>query len=182
MDHGQLREGLKRLHSYVQRLDFQSTFFEEGPEVPLDSLVIPLHVGEELSMDVSCNFIDVQGTGPLLQFYGQIQLDELVEEADPPVSKERILDFANRLNFILPVGQLLYFTDEGDGDAQQILGMRYAFPTGLQNDAELKKCVEILMLLMQSYELLCSCLILFLDGDSMDSILNTIHGLLNPET
>ena len=109
-------------------------------------------------------------------------MDELVEEADPPVSKERILDFANRLNFILPVGQLLYFTDEGDGDAQQILGMRYAFPTGLQNDAELKKCVEMLMLLMQSYELLCSCLILFLDGDSMDSILNTIHGLLNPET
>ncbi len=178
MDHGQLREGLKKLHSYVQRLDFQSTFFEEGPEVPLDSLVIPLHVGDDLSMDISCNFIDIQDVGSLLQFYGQILLDELIKEADPPVSKERILDFVNRINLILPAGQILYLPDEGDG--QKILGIRYTFPTKLENDSELKKCVEILMLLTQSYELLCSCLLLFVNGDSMDSILDTIRDVLKP--
>lgn len=179
MEQKQLREGLKRLHSYVQQLDLQSTFLEEGPEVLMDSLVIPLQVGE-LNLDISCNYIDIQDVGPLLQFYGQIMLDELIEEAEPPVFEERILDFTNRLNLILPIGQLLYLSDENDGDGQKALGIRYTVPTELEKDSELKKCVKILMLLMRIYEFICSCLILFLDGDSMDSILNTIQQLLNP--
>lgn len=180
MEQKQLREGLKRLHSYVRQLDFQSTFLEAGPEVLMDSLVIPLQVGE-LNIDISCNYIDIQDVGPLLQFYGQIVLDELIDEANPPVFEERILDFVNRLNLILPIGQLLYLSDENDGDGQKILGIRYTLPAELEKDSDLKKCVKILMLLMRIYEFLCSCLILFLDGDSMDSILDTIRQMLNPE-
>lgn len=182
MNHEQLRDGLKRLHSYVRQLDFQSTFIEESPEVPMDSLVIPLHIGEELSIDISCNFIEVQNIGPILQFYGQLILDEVLKEADAPVSGERILDFANRLNLILPIGQLLYLSDENDANGQKILGIRYTIPTELDKESELKKCVKILMLLMQIYELLCSCLLLFIDGDSMETILDTIHNLLNAES
>lgn len=181
MNQTQIRDGLKRLHSYIQQLDFPSTFLEEGPEVPMDSLVIPLQVGDDLSIDISCNFIDLQEPGPLLQFYGQILLDELLEDAQTPVSKERLLDFVNRLNLILPIGQLFYLSDENDADGQKILGIRYTIPTELEKGYELKNCVKILMLLMRVYELLCSCLLLFIDGDSMDSILGMIGNLLNPE-
>lgn len=180
MNHDQFRDGLKRLQSYIQQLDFQSTFFEEGPEIPMDSLVIPLHVGEDLSIDISCNFIDIQDKGPLLQFYGQMILNELLEDASTTVTKERILDFVNRLNLILPIGQLFYLSDEKEENGQKILGIRYTIPTELDKESELKKCVKILVLLMQVYELLCSCLLLFIDGDSMDGILETIGNLLNP--
>lgn len=174
-----LRDGLKKLQSFIKQLDFDSTFLEESPEIPLDSLVIPLHIGGELSIDISCNFIELPEAGPLLQFYGQILLDELLEEAAAPVSKEAVLGFINRLNPILPIGQLIYLADEHDADDHKVLGIRYTFPTELDRESELKKCAKILLLLMQVYELLCSCLVLFMDGDETDSILDTIQNLLH---
>lgn len=174
----QLREGLKRLQSYIEPLDFHSTFLEESPEVPLDSLVIPLQIGEDLSIDISCNFVYIQDIGEILQFYGQIMLDEILEEAEQSVSDDQIRDLLNRLNSLLPIGQLLYLHGGETEDGERFLGLRYTMLTELDSEREWKRCVHVLMLLMQVYEFLCSCLLLLVDGESVTAILDTMKELM----
>lgn len=175
----QLREGLRKLDSYVKELDFQSTLLEKSAVVPMDCLLIPLRVGEELSIDISCNFVDVPDVGNLLQFYGQLRLNEMLAEAPAPVSDYDILNLINELNSMLPVGQLLYLRNEEPGEeAEKALGIRYTVLTELNDERELDKCGRILMLLMQVYELLGSSLVLLMDGNSVEETLEKLKELL----
>lgn len=176
----QLREGLKRLDSYVKELDFQSTLLEKSAVVPMDCLLIPLRVGEDLSIDISCNFVDVPEAGNLLQFYGQLSLNEMLAEASAPVSDYDIMNLINELNSMLPVGQFLYLRNEEQGrETQKALGIRYTMLTGLNDEKELDKCGRVLMLLMQVYELLGSSLILLMNGNSVEETLDTLRQILN---
>lgn len=173
----QLRDGLKRLDAYVRELDFESTFLEESSVVPMDCLLIPLYAGDELSIDISCNYVSVPDAGNMLQFYGQLVLDEMLAESSAVISDYDILRLMNELNRMLPVGQLLYLRDEA-GEPQKAVGIRYTMLTGLEGEAELEKCVRTLLLLTEVYELLGSSLLLLLDGDSVEEILDTIGRLL----
>ncbi len=176
----QLREGLKRLDSYVRKLDFQSTLLEKSAVVPMDCLLIPLRVGEDLSIDISCNFVDMPEFGCLLQFYGQLGLNEMLAEAAVPVSDYDIMSLINELNSMLPVGQFLYLrNEEQGGETQKALGIRYTMLTGLNDERELEKCGHVLMLLMQVYELLGSGLVLLLDGNSVEETLDALRQLLD---
>lgn len=175
----QLREGLKKLEAYVRELDFQSTLLEKSAVVPMDCLLIPLRVGEDLSIDISCNFVNVPEVGNLLQFYGQVRLNEMLAEASAPVSDFDILNLINELNSMLPIGQLLYVRNaDPSGEPEKALGIRYTMLTGLDNESELDKCGHVLMLLMQIYELLGSSLILLMDGNSVEKTLETLKELL----
>ncbi len=178
MEKEQLREGLKRLHDYVQKLDFHSRFLEEDSMVPMDSLAIPLQVGEELSVDISCNFVEMEDVGNILQFYGQIVVNEMLKEAEASVSDVDILDLLNALNRLIPIGQFLYLFDRADEEREKVIGMRYTMLTELDSAAELKKCGNVLLLLMQIYDLLCSALLLVLDGNSVEETLRTMEELL----
>lgn len=175
----QLREGLKKLEAYVRELDFQSTLLEKSAVVPMDCLLIPLRVGEDLSIDISCNFVHVPEVGSLLQFYGQVRLNEMLEEAAAPVSDFDIMNLINELNSMLPIGQLLYVRNaDQSGESEKALGIRYTMLTGLNDENELDKCGHVLMLLMQIYELLGSSLILLMDGNSVEKTLETLKELL----
>lgn len=174
----QLRKGLKRLDAYIKELEFQSMFLEESSVVPMDSLLIPLHAGEELSIDISCNYVYVPDTGNLLQFYGQLMLDDMLAEAPAAVSDYDILSLINELNSMLPAGQLLYLRDGAGGKPEKALGIRYTMLTGLDTETELEKCAQILVLLTQVYELLGSSLILLLSGDSVEETMAAIRRLL----
>lgn len=174
----QLRNGLKRLDSYIKKLDFHSTFLEEGAAIPMDSLIVPLRIADELSIDISCNFIDVPNTGTMLQFYGHLPVNGMLNEAAAPVPDYDILSMINELNRMLPVGQLLYLRDGAEDTAEKALGIRYTMLTELDSEEEMKKCVYVFMLLMQVYELLCSSLILLLDGESVDEVLEKIMQLI----
>lgn len=176
----QLREGLKRLDAYVRELDFQSTLLESSAVVPMDCLLIPLRVGEDLSIDISCNFVNVPKVGNLLQFYGQVRLNEMLAEAAvAPVSDFDLMNLINELNSMLPIGQLLYVrnTDQG-GEPEKSIGIRYTMLTELKDERELDQCGHVLMLLMQVYELLGSSLILLMDGKSVEETLETLKQLL----
>lgn len=180
MDKEQLQERLKKLGAYIKKLDFHNTFLEESPACPMDSLMVSLRVAEELSIDISCNFIDVPDMGTMLQFYGQLQLDGMLNEAAVPVSDFDILCLINELNRMLPIGQMNYMSDEReDMEAEKALGIRYTILTDLESESEMKKCVHILMLLTQIYEILCSSLLLLLDGESVGKVLETIKNLLD---
>lgn len=175
----QLREGLKRLASYVKELDFQSTLLEKSAVVPMDCLLIPLRVGEDLSIDISCNFVNVPEVGNLLQFYGQLRLNEMLAEADAPVSDYDIMSLINELNSMLPIGQFIYFRNEVEsGELEKALGIRYTMLTELNDERELDKCGHVLLLLMQVYELLGSSLILLMSGNSVEETLGTLRHLL----
>lgn len=175
----QLREGLKRLASYVKELDFQSTLLEKSAVVPMDCLLIPLRAGEDLSIDISCNFVNVPEVGNLLQFYGQLRLNEMLAEADAPVSDYDIMSLINELNSMLPIGQFIYFRNEVEsGELEKALGIRYTMLTELEDERELDKCGHVLLLLTQVYELLGSSLILLMSGNSVEETLGTLRQLL----
>lgn len=178
MEKKQLRERLKKLGDYVKELDFPAVFLEEGAEAPMDSLLIPLQIGEELSVDLSCNFVELPDLGEILQFYGQIVLDEMLEEAPKDISDEEILRLLNALNQMIPIGQLLYLFDEADGSVPKVIGMRYTMLTELDGETEWKKCAIALALLMQIYELLCSSLLLLVDGSPVENIIDKMKEFL----
>lgn len=145
----------------------------------MDCLLIPLRVGEDLSIDISCNFVDVPDMGSILQFFGQLRLNEMLAEAQAPVSDYDILNLINELNSMLPIGQLLYLHNEEQGeDAEKALGIRYTVLTELNDKRELDKCGHVLILLMQVYELLGSSLILLMDGNSVEETLERLKELL----
>lgn len=175
----QLREGLKRLDAYVKGLDFQSAFLEKSAVVPMDCLLIPLHVGEGLSIDISCNFVNVPEVGNLLQYFGQLSIDEMLAEAAAPVSDYDLMSLINELGSMLPIGQLLYLRDAGQNkEAEKALGIRYTMLTELNDEKELERCGHVILLLMQVYELLGSSLVLLMDGNSVEETMETVKRLL----
>ena len=50
--------------------------------------------------------------------------------------------------------------------------------TGLDSEDELEKCIDIIELMMDIYELLCSVLILILDGDTVQEAMETVAELV----
>lgn len=181
MNKKRLRERLKKLDVYVKKLDFQSTFLEESAVVGMDSLIISLKMGEELSIDISCNYVEVPDVGSILQFYGQLMLNEVFDNAGVVLTEQELLYLVNELNSMLPVGQFIYLSSLEANDGKKAAGLRYTMLTELDQDSEFAKCTRVLMMLMKDYELLCSALMLLLDGDSVEEALETIRQVLEEE-
>lgn len=172
----ELKEGLKKLEAYAKELGFETVFLEESPNIAMDSLVFGLQMEEDLSLDVSCNFVHAPDFGDVLQFYGQLELDGLMEEEPEAFTEGAFLELANRLNRLIPIGQFLYLKEGGDG--QHALGIRYTTLTELDSEQELEKCIRVVRMLMDIYELLCSTLLLMADGEPVEQVVNTIEGLM----
>lgn len=180
MNKEELREGLHRMEEYVDNHNFKSVFLEEGEEAEMDSLVIPLVINEELSVDISCNFVHAPEIGNVLQFYGHLEMDPLFEENPEAFTEFNVLKLINEINQMIPVGQFLYMKEDiGHGKEQNVIGIRYTMLTSLEGEAELKKTVHVLLLLMQAYEILCSSLMLLLEDETVEAILKIIKGLMN---
>lgn len=179
MNKNELREGLKRLEAYLEQYEMTSVFLEEGEQTPLDSLVLGLKVSEELSLDVSCNFVDAPDYGSILQFYGQLELDGMMAESPGTLTELVILQMVNLLNKMLPVGQLLYMQD--DKEPMNAIGLRYTMRTELASEDELEKCGDVIEMLMDDYELLCSLLMLVLDGETVQNAMDTVMKLMEEE-
>ena len=113
-----------------------------------------------------------------MQFYGQLLIGEMMQEEPGAMAKERILCLINALNHMLPVGQML-FMDEGEEDKR--IGIRYTMLTDLDGEKEWEKCVHVLMMLMQAYELLCSSLLLFMDGSSVEEVVQALTAMMEEE-
>lgn len=181
MDKAELREGLKRLEAHLEPYDITSVFLEEGEQTALDALVLGLRVSDELSLDVSCNFVEAQDYGGVLQLYGQLDLDEMMAEADNPeaFTELNILRMVNTVNRMIGVGQFLYMQD--DKEPNHAIGLRYTMRTDLSSEDELEKCVDTIELLMDSYELLCSMLMLVFEGESVQKAEETLMKLMTEE-
>lgn len=180
MNKEELRAGLKRLETYMNQYEITSVFIEEGEQAPLDSLVFGLKVSDELSLDVSCNFIDAPDYGCLLQFFGQLELDGMMAESPGTLTEFNILQMINLLNKMFPVGQLLYMQD--DKEPMHSIGLRYTMRTELVSEDELEKCGDVIEMLMDDYELLCSVLVLVLDGETVQGAMDTVVKLMAEET
>ena len=176
MNKAELRYGLKRLGAHLEQYEIKSLFMEEGEETPLDALVLGLNVSEELSLDVSCNFVDMPEYGNILQFYGQLELDGMMEESPGTLTESNILQMINLLNRLLPAGQFLYLQD--DQKPMNIIGLRYTMRTDLASENELEQCADIVKVLMDDYELLCSVLVLILDGETVQDTIDIVMKLM----
>ncbi len=174
MNKEELREGLMRLHEYVKPLDFNSVFIEEGEEAPMDTLLLGARIGEDLSLDISCNFANAPGFGDILHLYGELNLSPMIEENPAAFSEEVVLRMANELNKSLPVGQIIYLTEDSQGKAQSVIGIRYTMLSDLAGEEELRKCVSVI-------EILCSTLYLLLEGDSLPKAMETLSKILDGE-
>lgn len=180
MEKEELREGLMGLKTHLEEeYELESVFLEEGEEAPLDTLVIGLEISEELSLDLTCNFIDLPEYGSMMQFYGQLRLDGMMKESPGTLTELVILQMINTLNKVISVGQLLYIQD--DEEPEHTIGMRYTMLTELDSEDELEKCVDIIELMMDIYELLCSVLILVLDGDTVQEAMRTVERLMQEQ-
>lgn len=177
MNKEELRNGLQRLKEYLAGQDFKSRFLEEGKEAAMDSLVVPLIINEELSLDVSCNFVYAQEIGEVLQFYGHLNVNPLFEENPESLTEDSVLRLINALNQMIPVGQFLYMQDAAGEGEQNVIGIRYTMLTTLGDEAEMKKCMCIFTMIMRIYELLCSSLMLMLEGLSVEKTLGIIAEL-----
>lgn len=176
MSKKELRQGLKRLEARLAQEEVKSAFLEEGELVGLDSLVFGLEVSDELSFDVTCNFVETENYGRILQFFGQLELDGMMEESPGMLTEIKLLQMVNALNRVFPVGQLLYMQD--DHVPFHSIGIRYTMRTELVREDELEQCIDIIELLMDDYELLCSVLMLLLDGEEVADAMNTVTELM----
>ena len=174
----ELREGLKKLDVYANQLGINSLFLEEGPTVAMDSLILGLAIGGELSIDITCNFIHVPELGNVVQFYGQLQLDQILEEEPNAFTEQSILQMINRLNHTIPLGQLLYMQGQGEEEPRHALGIRYTLLTDLDDAKEWDKCGNVIKMLMDIYEVLCSTLLLLLEGESLESAMDIVEHLM----
>lgn len=170
----ELREGLKRLYDYVSKIELKSLFLEEGVQADMDTLLLGLEIGEELSIDISCNYVYAPEFGNVLQYYGQMELNQILEENPEAFTELNVHRMINALNQTLPVGQILYMQEENNEETRHLLGIRYTMLTDLESEAELKKCVSIIEMLMNIYEVLCSTILLLLDGEPLDSAMDII--------
>lgn len=179
MNSEELREGLKRLREYVKPLDFNSVFLEAGKDVPMDTLLLGAKIGEEMSLDISCNFANAPGFGDILHLYGELDMNPLIEENPSAFPEEVLLRMANELNKSLPIGQIIYLTSDSQGKEQSVIGIRYTMLTALEGEDELKKCVDIIEMLLNIYEILCSTLYLLMEGDSLPKAMETLSNILD---
>lgn len=179
MSKKKLREGLKNLEAYMEQYEVELTFLEEGEEAPMDTLVLGLEVSDELSFDVSCNFVDTDDYGSILQFYAQMTLDGLMEENPGMLTELKLLQTVNTLNQMLPVGQIVYI--QGEQTPQHSLGLRYTMRTELSGEEQLEKCADVIELLMDDYELLCSMLIQVADGEGVQEAMELVMRLMEEE-
>lgn len=176
MDKAELREGLKRLEAHLEPYDITSVFVEEGEQAAMDSLILGLRVSDELSLDVSCNFVEAHDYGGVLQFFGQLELDGMMEESPEAFTELNILRMLNTANRMIAVGQFLYMQDEKA--PKNAIGLRYMMRTDLSSEDELEKCVDTIELLMDSYELLCSMLLLISEGETVEHAEETLMKLM----
>lgn len=181
MNNEELREGLKRLREYVKPLDFNSVFLEAGKDVPMDTLLLGAKIGEEMSLDISCNFANAPGLGDILHLYGELNLNPMIEENPSAFSEEVVLRMANELNKSLPIGQIIYLTEDSQGKAQSVVGIRYTMLSDLAGEEELEKCVSVIEMLLNIYEILCSTLYLLLEGDPLPKAMETLSKILDGE-
>ncbi len=84
----------------------------------------------------------------------------------------------NRLNQTLPVGQLLYMQGQGEEEPRHAIGIRYTMLTDLDEEKELDKCGNVIKMLMNIYEVLCSTLLLLLEGESLESAMDIVEHLM----
>lgn len=178
MNKEELREGLKRLYAYVSEQGFKSMFLEEGKQAPMDTLLLGLEIEEDLSIDISCNFVHAPEFGDVLQYYGQMELDPILEENPEAFTEINVLQMINELNRQLPVGQILYMHGENDEEARHLIGIRYTMLTELDTEAELEKCVSIIDMLLNIYELLCSTILLLLEGESLNGAMDILADIM----
>ncbi len=178
MNKEQLREGLQRLDAYVSRQGFKSMFLEEGKQAAMDTLLLGLEIEEDLSIDISCNFVHAPEFGDVLQYYGQLELDPIMEENPQAFTDLNVYQMINQLNRGLPVGQILYMQGEGDQEAHHLIGIRYTMLTELDDEAELAKCVSIIEMIMNIYEVLCSTILLLLEGESLNSAMEILADIM----
>lgn len=142
----------------------------------MDSLVLGLSVSDDLSLDVSCNFVEAQDYGGVIQFFGQLELDGMIEESPEAFTELNILRMINTVNRMIAVGQFLYMQD--DKEPKNAIGLRYTMRTDLNSEDELEKCVDTIELLMDSYELLCSMLILLFEGETVQNAEETLTKIM----
>lgn len=178
MNKEELREGLKRLDVYASGQGLKSLFLEEGKQAEMDTLLLGLEMGEELSVDISCNLVHAPEFGNVLQYYGQLELNPIMEENPEAFSELKVFQMVNALNKDLPVGQLLYMQDEAEGQTRHLIGIRYTMLTELDDEAELEKCVSIIQMLMNIYEVLCSTLLLLMEGESLGSAMDIMANIM----
>ena len=179
MKKAELREGLQRLKAYLGGRGFESMLLEEGAEMELDSLLLPLEINDELSIDISCNFVHVPEFGYMLQYYGHLEVDGLFAENPESFTEYNVLQMLNAMNQMIPVGQFLFMQEQADGEEQNVIGIRYTMLTALDNEVEMEKCVSVIQFLMHIYELLCSGLMLLLEGETVQSALHIIADAIN---
>ena len=67
---------------------------------------------------------------------------------------------------------------EEDQEARHLIGIRYTMLTELDDEAELAKCVSIIEMLMNIYEVLCSTILLLLEGESLNSAMEILAGIM----
>ncbi len=178
MNKEELREGLKRLEAYVGEQGIKNMFLEEGKEAAMDTLLLGLEMEEDLSIDISCNFVYAPDFGNVLQYYGQLELTSIMEENPQAFTELNIYQMINALNRELPVGQFLYMQEEAEEQVRHLIGIRYTMLTDLDDEAELEKCFSIVEMLMNIYEVLCSTLLLLMEGESLGNAMDIMAGLM----
>lgn len=178
MKREELREGLKKLEAYVSKQGIKNMFLEEGKQAAMDTLLLGLEMDEDLSIDISCNFVHAPEFGNVLQYYGQLELTSIMEENPQAFTELNIYQMINALNRELPVGQFLYLQEEGEEQVHHLIGIRYTMLTDLDDESELAKCFSIVEMLMNIYEVLCSTLLLLMEGESLGNAMDIMAGLM----
>ncbi len=179
MNKEELREGLKRLEAYVSEQGIKNMFLEEGKQAAMDTLLLGLEMEEDLSIDISCNFVYAPEFGNVLQYYGQLELTSIMEENPQAFTELNIYQMINLLNREIPIGQFLYMQEEEEKEqVRHLIGIRYTMLTDLDNEAELAKCFSIVDMLMNIYEVLCSTLLLLMEGESLSNAMDIMAGLM----
>ena len=70
---------------------------------------------------------------------------------------------------------------QDDQEPQNAIGLRYTMRTDLSSEDELEKCVDTIELLMDSYELLCSMLMLVFEGETIQKAEEILMKLMTEE-
>ncbi|MCC8029567.1 MAG: hypothetical protein LIO75_07220 [Lachnospiraceae bacterium] len=177
MTESELRDGLKRLGDFLRKVDIDSELLERSPEIPMDSLHIPLEM-EELTLDLVCNYIDESETDGMLQFYAQIELDDNPLFSASMPEEAELLRLCNGLNTIMPIGQTIYMHKSEEEGITHALGLRYTMLTDLSGETEFGRCVENISMLMTIYQFLCGALLLLADGNDAAEAIDQISELL----
>lgn len=164
MSESELKDGLVKLGEFLKKVDIDSELLEVSPEVPMDSLHIPMDM-DGLQMDLVCNYMESSAEEEgILQFFAQVELGDGPDVPKPVTDETELLRLCNGLNSIIPVGQMVYLNGDGREGMARALGLRYTMLTDLDNETELSRCVDVIVMLMTAYQLLCGTLVLMSDG------------------